>query len=107
MILENDIEEEVCRQALDLGVINFKVKAAGQRGWPDRCFLIPGGKPLFIEFKRPNGGVLSANQKVIIRRLKYYGYSVEVCDNVEEAVKIIKTNLVATRVSTHRRKVSS
>lgn len=93
MTLEIDIEEEVCKQALDLGVTNVKMKAAGHRGWPDRMFLIPGGKPLFIEFKRDTD--LSANQVIIIRRLRYYGYQVEVCDYAEEALEHIRNALTS------------
>jgi len=97
MTLELDIEEEACNQALDLGVINVKMKAAGNRGWPDRLFLIPGGRPLFIEFKRPEDGELSKNQVVIIRRLRYYGYQVEICDTVEQAISFIKARLTSTK----------
>lgn len=93
MALEIDMEEEACTQALALGVISKKMKAAGENGWPDRQFFIPGGQPLFIEFKRPGDGVLSSGQRVIIRRLRYYGYQVEVCDTVEDAIWFIKKAL--------------
>jgi|SRR6267378_11218 len=89
MKLEIDIEEEACTKALDLGVTNVKMKFAGVVGYPDRQFFIPGGRPLFIEFKRP-GEPLRAGQKIIIRRLRYYGYQVEICDTVNEAIEFIK-----------------
>jgi len=87
--LEIDIEDKACELALRLGVTNVKMKAAGIVGYPDRMFFIPGGRPLFIEFKRP-GKEPDAVQKVIIRRLKYYGYRVEVCDTVQGAIKCVK-----------------
>lgn len=88
--LEIELEEAVCQFALEyLGVISKKLKAAGERGWPDRMFLIPGGRPLFIEFKR-HDGELSHQQKIIIRRMQHYGYDVRVHDTFAEAVAAIE-----------------
>lgn len=100
MKLETDLEDKVCAYALNaLGLTNIKVKAAGQRGYPDRQFFIPGGRPIFIEFKRPAPeGQLSKGQKVIIRRLRYYGYDVEVCDSFEESIKVLKRALESARI---------
>ena len=48
---EAKVERKVCDDALKkLGVPSFKW---GVDGWPDRIFLIPGGRPFFIEFKAP------------------------------------------------------
>src|SRR5690606_35937510 len=53
-ILERDVERPVAHRALqELGVFSIKIAAAQETGYPDRLFLIPGGRPLFIEFKRP------------------------------------------------------
>ena len=87
--LEIDIEEAACKAALKLGVTSIKIKRADQKGWPDRLFLIPGGAPLFIEFKTPVG-VLSPHQVFKITRLESLGYAVAVCDTVEDAVREIK-----------------
>lgn len=46
--LESKIEQKVCRDALRMGVRNLKLNVTGQTGWPDRMFLIPGGRALFI-----------------------------------------------------------
>jgi hypothetical protein len=96
--LEAEIEDEVCKQALELGVTNAKLKSPSSRGYPDRIFFIPGGKPIFIEFKRPDGK-LSRGQLIILRRLRHYGYRVEVCDNVKEAIAHIKAALESALVS--------
>lgn len=92
MKLEIDIEEDACAKALALGVINVKMKAAGHNGWPDRMFMIPGGRPLLIEFKNV-GESPPPLQQVMHRRLKHYGYQVEVCDSVDEAIGYIKRAL--------------
>lgn len=102
--LEIDIEEKACELALDIGVTNVKMKAAGVNGYPDRLFFIPGGRPLFIEFKRP-GLPLDPLQVIIINRLRYYGYHVEVCDSVEEALAFIKGALESAQLSKESREV--
>ena len=51
MDYESIIEATVARRALEeLGVFSIKIKRAQEAGYPDRIFLIHGGRPLFIEF---------------------------------------------------------
>lgn len=103
--LEIEIEQKACEIALEeLGVTNVKMKAAGFNGYPDRQFFIPGGRPLFIEFKRP-GEPLDPLQVIIINRLRYYGYQVEVADSVEEAIDFIKGALDTARLSKESREI--
>jgi hypothetical protein len=69
-----------------LGVpfIAMKFIEGVETGWPDSLFLIPGGRPLFVEFKWP-GEYLDPKQVYQIFILLNLGYDVEVHDNVEEA----------------------
>jgi hypothetical protein len=88
---ESDIERAACERIKDeLGVRNIKVKSGD--GFPDRMFLIPGGKPLIIEFKRP-GEVTRPRQTEWIESLKRLGYDVEIHDTVSEAFKAAETAL--------------
>jgi len=57
-------------------------------GWPDIIHLIPGGRPLFIEYKA-EGKKPTAKQAKRIKFLKDNGYDVEVCDSTPKAVKIL------------------
>ena len=92
-ILERTIERATCRRAwLEFGVRSLKLNVTGQTGWPDRMFLIPHGRPLFVEFKRP-GGVVSARQRHILNILRSLGYKVGVCDSTTQALRIIKRYL--------------
>lgn len=92
-ILETKIENRACEIAKnELGIASIKLNVSGNTGIPDRLFLIPGGKPLFIEFKRP-GGVVSAKQKFWIKLLTKLKFKVKVCDSVEEAIKNIKEEM--------------
>lgn len=84
---EAKIERRVCDRALkELGIANFKW---GVDGWPDRVFLIPGGRPLIIEFKAP-GEEPEPRQEFRIECLRKWGYEVHVSDNVEHAFELIK-----------------
>ena len=55
-----------------------------QTGWPDDMYLIPGGRPLFIEFKAP-GNIPTPKQEEKIRILEEAGYDVTWCDNRADA----------------------
>lgn len=97
-ILESTIEGVVANIAKKkLGVHSIKLNVVGSRGWPDRLFLIPGGKPLFIEFKRPGGKTrkLQDHTHQIMRNL---GYEVEVHDNKEDAIEAIRQKLASAQV---------
>lgn len=65
-----------------------KMNGLGARSWPDQMFMIPGGKPFFIEFKSP-GEDPTDLQATKISRLKKDGYDVEVHDNKDSALKAI------------------
>ena len=98
-MLESSIERNTCKRVEDeLGIRNLKLNVRGQTGWPDRMFLIPGGKPLFIEFKRP-GEDLEPKQNYVAQVLRRLGYNVEKHDNEERAFNAVARTLEASRVS--------
>lgn len=101
-MLESYIERRTCELALELGVDNTKLQKA--TGYPDRIFWVPGGKPVLIEFKRP-GEEPSEIQEYIGDLLRRLGYQVEVCDNVDDAIKIIIKALEAALISEEGRKI--
>lgn len=84
--LELSTELKVCKRALEnYGVGNIKINTRSETGYPDRMFLIPGGRPLFIEFKR-EGEEPSKKQLYIHEGLRALGYDVEVHDDVDAAL---------------------
>ena len=94
-MLEVTIEERACtRIQLELGVVSLKLNVQSNTGWPDRLYLVPGGKPFFIEFKQP-GAEPEPRQRLIHAQLRYLGYEVEVHDTIEEAVQAVKRKLEA------------
>jgi hypothetical protein len=64
----------------------------GYNSWPDRMFMIPGGKPFFIEFKRP-GGKLSPDQAHMHDVLRGLGYDVAVAYSFDEAIALLSVVL--------------
>lgn len=94
---ETEIEGKVAERALrELSIFSIKLRVAQERGYPDRIFLIPGGRPLFIEFKR-SGKTAQPYQLMIHKRLRHAGYQIEVHDDIEEALAAIRKALDARR----------
>ncbi len=87
--LERTIEAAVVRAAAQLGILSTKMNLIGRRGWPDRCFWLPGGRPLFIEFKR-QGQVPTSLQAHTHEQLRAAGYRVEVVDDAAQGVELLE-----------------
>jgi hypothetical protein len=68
-VKENVVEAELVRRVEALGGIAEKVTVIGRRGFFDRLIVLPGGRVIFCEVKRPRGGSFSAHQ---IQRHKAY-----------------------------------
>ena len=104
-VLENKIETDTCTEVYNyLGIVGVKLKVDGRDGFPDRMFLIPGGKPFFIEFKRP-GEDPRPKQVDVHEMLTLLGYTVEVHDDTAEAFESIIKKLDSTRLPKESRKI--
>lgn len=88
---EADVIKPVVRWAKKRGVKHIRITLlpGAERGWPDHCFLIPGGAPVFIEFKRP-GKEPSLIQQLRLDYLTNNGYAAYWFDNAEEAVAALE-----------------
>ena len=64
--------------------IRMVFRQGATAGWPDTLVLLPGGKPAFIEFKRP-GKKPTTKQWEKIEWLRDNGYRVEWFDDEDEA----------------------
>lgn len=51
-MLEKQIEKAVCDYAKSLGILTYKFTSPSRAAVPDRLFIAPDGKVMFIEFKR-------------------------------------------------------
>jgi hypothetical protein len=88
--LEAPLEARVARDALRLlGIPSIKLTPRGQRGWQDRLFFVPGGRPVIGEFKRAGEG-LEDLQGARRARLAALGYDVEMFDDYDGAMAALR-----------------
>jgi len=84
-----EVDEEAkfvreCWKHWSLKVSKFEIP--GDTGYPDRIIWMPGGRPIFFEFKR-EGYEPSLKQSVIHAELCLLGYQVEVHTNADRALQ--------------------
>ena len=77
VVKEYSVEEELVRRVRALGGVCEKTVVLGRRGFFDRIVVLPGGRVLFCECKRPRGGRLSPHQ--ILRITQYRALGAVAC----------------------------
>ena len=88
---EETIEKKFVAECRKIGVKAPKFEKA-EKGAPDRIVLIPGGKPLFFEFKAP-GANASPHQIEWMKMLRRLGYYAEIVMNWEDPLAMVKAAL--------------
>ena len=73
--LEREIEAKLRRAVEAAGGKCLKWVCPGWSGVPDRIVLLPGGRIIFVETKRPKGGKLSELQKWWAKELIGLGFA--------------------------------
>ena len=90
-MLETIFEQQCCKKIKEIGGRAFKWVAPGVTGVPDRICIFPGGRIIFVEFKKPgrsNG--LNPRQKKMVRVLVGLGCDVRVISNKVEFQKLME-----------------
>ena len=82
--LEKEIEKKLVNVVKHHGGLCLKWVCPGWSGVPDRIVLLPGGKVIFVELKRPKGGVVSHRQKWWANKLRVLGFEHYYIDNENE-----------------------
>lgn len=72
--LEKEIEKKLTNIVKRHGGLCLKWVCPGWSGVPDRIVLLPGGKVIFVELKRPKGGVISKRQIWWAHKLTMLGF---------------------------------
>jgi hypothetical protein len=85
---ESDIEQRHRQDAIASGWMVVKIMRASPSGFPDRLYF-KDARTVVIEWKRPDGGVLSAQQKLRIKELRNRRIEVYVIDNIDEANRVL------------------
>lgn len=88
-MLEKDIERRLKAGVEALGGLCLKWVSPGCTGVPDRVVILPGGRVIFVELKKP-GGRLSERQKLLTRKLKGLGADVRHLWNVEQVKEFLE-----------------
>ena len=73
--LEKEIEAKLVERIRRRGGLCLKWVCPGWAGVPDRIILLPGGRVIFAELKRPKGGVVSSRQKWWANKLRALGFA--------------------------------
>nr|DAI44327.1 MAG TPA: Nuclease [Bacteriophage sp.] len=79
--LERDIERALVGLVKSHGGMALKWVCPGWAGVPDRIVLLPGGKIIFVELKRPKGGEVRKLQEWWHTKLRSLGFTVWVIKN--------------------------
>jgi hypothetical protein len=87
-VLEKEIEAAVCRYARSLRFLYYKFTSPSRSFVPDRIFIAPGGRMLFVEFKQL-GKKPTPMQAREHERLREQGCTVYVIDSVESGKAMI------------------
>ena len=74
--LEKEIERKLRKTVENLGGKCLKWVCPGWSGVPDRIILLPGGRIIFAELKRPRGSVVSGLQTWWRNCLERLGFTV-------------------------------
>ena len=72
--LERDIERALVGMVKRHGGLCYKFVSPGNPGVPDRIVLLPGGRVIFVETKRPRGGKVAPLQAWWSGILKKLGF---------------------------------
>ena len=72
--LERDIERALVGTVKRRGGLCLKWVCPGFAGVPDRIVLLPGGRVVFVEVKRPRGGKVAPLQEWWAGKLKKLGF---------------------------------
>lgn len=73
-VLEKEIEAKLRDTVKQNGGLCLKWVCPGWAGVPDRIVLLPGGRIIFVELKRPKGGKVSSRQMWWARKLRGLGF---------------------------------
>ena len=84
-MLESTLEQKIVRYVKSLGGRAFKWVSPGTPGVPDRIIILPGGRIIFAELKRPGTkDGQSIRQVKIFTLLKALGCDVWLVSDFEE-----------------------
>lgn len=86
--IEKEIENKLTEMVKRHGGLCLKWVCPGWAGVPDRIILLPEGRIIFCELKRPKGGKLRLLQTWWRKRLQAFGFLSVIIKNAEEVEQL-------------------
>lgn len=86
---EKQIEKKLIEAVRKVGGRCHKFNSQSNNGMPDRICIFPNGELIFVETKRPKGGVLSPIQKEQHKRLRELKQNVIVVWTLEDIKEVV------------------
>lgn len=90
-VKENVIETALVKRVEALGGVAEKVTVLGRRGFFDRLVVLPGNRVIFVECKRPKGGVMSPHQISRHRTYQTLGVVIVTLSTLSDIDHMLKT----------------
>jgi len=88
-MIEKDVEDYLVERVQAIGGIAEKVTVLGNRGFFDRLVVLPGGKIIMVEVKKPKGGRLSPHQVLRAKRYRALGVDAAVVKTKAEVDRLL------------------
>jgi Holliday junction resolvase len=92
-VKENVIERELIARVQAAGGVCIKVQSVARRGFFDRLVVLPGGRIIFVECKRPRGGRLAIHQRWYAETFRALGARVEIVANYADIDRLFIDNI--------------
>lgn len=88
--IERDVESALTRAVRRAGGMCVKFLPDFVKGFPDRLVLLPGGRVVFVETKRPDGGRVDEIQKLRQAQLRKLGFDARIIHTREEVASFAR-----------------
>jgi hypothetical protein len=88
-VKENAVEKELVARVEAMGGRCEKVRVIGRRGFFDRLVVLPAGKIIFAECKRPKGGRISAHQGWYLQSFSALGAAIAIVKNSADIDRLL------------------
>lgn len=87
---EKTIEKKLVDEVKKLDGLIYKFNSQANNGVPDRLIVFPNNLIIFVELKKPNGGITSKVQEYQLEKLKEKGCITFIISNITEVLKFKK-----------------
>jgi hypothetical protein len=93
-MLEKSVEDYLFAEVAKRGGLCIKLNPKGYKGIPDRLVILPRGQVIFVELKRPKGGIIARLQWWWLNRLWSLGVGARFAISKAEVDELLSTTRV-------------